>query len=499
MYTDWYPYATHLDCTGGTQSGKTSWLQHCERQRLKSAKPPGFCAIAFDQKHYDRLLEFIVYLDPKLRVITLDLSNQSSIVPCNWITNPNGEETGAHADRIANAIAGVLGAKNLDQMQNYAGTMTTLVRWCVETKQPVQTAFELLDFQSQSLRERALQMTRDPFTRRGLAELLSITRFGDWTYRVGSSWNRLREFENSVPLRRFTAADGALDIPAEVRNGSVILVNAAVSDTLKRDAAAMFTGLLLSEFTRASGRYYLDLDEAQLYMNYDIVSMLDTMAKRGLRLSLLHHTMGQFPDERVRASLERNCGIKIYFSGDSRKERLELVPELLSGPLNERQIKDVFHRLETSYIEREYEEESGHEGGSSGDTTYDEVTTFSENATWGTTTKRGTRFEPEQRRVESGIIEAPMDEKLSRLAEELKLGKRECWVKLPDRAYKTEVPDLKRHLLPPEYLLRFMGKHACGITPSEADSQYEKSRGSFIGESHATRSRKTQKKALAPL
>lgn len=104
------------------------------------------------------------------------------------------------------------------------------------------------------LRQEAIDIFPDPAAKAELEELQHITRWGDWIYRVGSSYGRLHELQNSPALKRFIP--GAVNIRQEVADGSIIVVNATPSDHSSRDASAAFCGLLLSEFTRAEGEYY---------------------------------------------------------------------------------------------------------------------------------------------------------------------------------------------------------------------------------------------------
>src|ERR1035438_3976775 len=122
----WFDYRTNCFVTGTTGAGKTSWLEDCQRDRILARK--GFCSLIFDQGHWDRLLEYLAYLNPRQPVIRLNLSESDFIVPCNWFSYPKGE-IGAHADRLTSAIAGSgQMLKNLADMQNYANVMAAVIR-----------------------------------------------------------------------------------------------------------------------------------------------------------------------------------------------------------------------------------------------------------------------------------------------------------------------------------------------------------------------------------
>ncbi len=430
MYPNWFHYRTNCFVTGTTGSGKTSWLEDCQRDRILARK--GFCSLIFDQHHYDRLTEYLAYLNPRQPVIRINLSQSDFIVPCNWFSYP-ATEIGAHADRLTSAIAGsgqVL--KNLAEMQNYASVMSTVIRWCAETHEPIQKA-DWLEFGSHGILEAAMRV-KHPRTVAELNLLAGITRYGDWSFRLGSTWNRLRLLSDSLPLRRFTGAQGTLNLQEAVDRQAIILVNLTPRDGFTFDAAALFASLILSEFTTVSGDYFLDLDEAPFYATYDTVRMLDLMCKKGLRVTLLSHDPRQFEDERIRVSLDINARIRVVFGGMRHEERKRLVPDFFPGQMAERWEKERFFGYQTTGY--------GEDGPDLGEHT-------------------------------TGVSEWSHEEKLFQLAEQLVLEKQKYLVQLPDGVSECRVPDLERFLISPERILQFNGRHTRGMLPEEADKLFQ--------------------------
>jgi hypothetical protein len=430
MYPHWYHYRTNCFCTGTTGAGKTAWLEDCQRDRIMVGQ--GFCSLIFDQDHWDRLIEYLAYLNPRQPVIRLNLSQSDFIVPCNWFSYPTGE-IGAHADRLATAIAGSgQMLKNLADMQNYANVMPAVIRWCAETHQPIQKA-EWLGFGNQAAILEAARMASHPRTIAELNLLAGITRYSDWSFRVGSTWNRLRLLSDSLPLRRFTGANGTLNLQDAVDKRAIVLVNLTPRDGFTFDAAAFFASLILSEFSTVSGNYFLDLDEAPHYVTYDVVRMLDLMCKKGLRVTLLAHDPQQFEGARILVSLGINAKIRVVFGGMQHEERKKLVPDFFPAQLGERWEKERFFGYH------------GH------DETFEEHTT--------------------------GVSEWSHEEKLSSLAGKLVLERQDYLVQLPDGVSTHRVPDLERFLISPARILEFNTRHPRGILPEEIDRQ-------LIGETH---------------
>ena len=437
MYPSWFDYRTNCFVTGTTGAGKTSWLEDCQRDRILARK--GFCSLIFDQGHWDRLLEYLAYLNPRQPVIRLNLSESDFIVPCNWFSYPKGE-IGAHADRLTSAIAGSgQMLKNLADMQNYANVMAAVIRWCAETHQPIQET-DWIGFGNQPAILEAARMVTHPRTIAELNIVADTTRYGDWSFLVRSTWNRLRLLSDSLPLRRFTGAQKTLNLQEAVDKQAIILVNLTPRDDFTYDAAALFASLILSEFTTVSGNYFLDLDEAPFYATYDTVRMLDLMCKKGLRVTILAHDPRQFEDERIRVSLDINARIRVVFGGMRHEEREKLVDDFFPDQLNARKEKERFFGYQTTGY--------GEDG-------------------------------PDIEEHTTGVSEWSHAEKRSQLAEQMVLGRQEYLVQLPTGVHQCKVPTLERFLISRARILEFNTRHPRGISPEDADRQLQST-----GETH---------------
>jgi hypothetical protein len=448
MYPHWFKHYSHCLVTGTIGSGKTSFLEDCQRDRVM--KGQGFCSLIFDQKHYDRLCDYLAYQGVR-NVVRLNLSQCDHVVPTNWFSNP-ATEVGAHAKRIAEAIAGAgQFMKNLQDMQNYSSMMSAVVRWCAEAKKPIQKA-DWVQFGNQpGILQAATEVTHE----RTVAELqliAGITRFADWSFRVGSTWNRLAPFSDSVALRRFTGCEGTLDLQEAVDRNAVILVNLTPHADFTYEAAYIYAALILSQFTLVEGDYYLDLDEAPFYVTYDVCKMLDLMCKKGLRVTLLCHDPRQFEDERIRVSLDINARIRVVFGGMRFEERKKIVADFFPSKLAERWEKERFYSYPT--------------------TGYELDPTMSETAgEFGSSITFADRLRPQVERVSSGVLEWSHEEKLSQLAERLVSDKREYLVQLPTGVFRNRVRTLDRFLISDHRRLEFNRHNPQGLTPEQADEQ----------------------------
>jgi hypothetical protein len=460
MFRSWYGFATHLIATGATGMGKSSWSEACRRNRLKGND--GYLSIMSGKGVFGRHWDYLRYMNPRKRVIGINLSDPENVTACNWISNLQGEEIGAHSSRIANAIAGAWGVKNLAEMQSYAIVAGGVVRWCAETGEPVQRAVEWLAFGATELQRKAFTMAKSDQVKRQISQIIAMTRFAEWNNRVGSTWNRLNEFVNSLALRRFTSLPDAIDIPAEVKAGSVVAVDLTPNSNLSWDAISVFASLLVSELLRAEGRFFIDLDECEHYLSFDAVRLLDTGRAKGLRFSLICHSESQFQDERIRASLDTNCGIRITFGGQGYWDRRRQTPELFAADLNARKIKETYYGYEQVLQP------------------FENVTQYPD----GESVLTGFRFEPGRRNMVTGRAEYSLEEKTSMAAERLATPRGIYHVKLPTGTQKRTVPCI-RHFLPNDrQIVEFERAQPRPVSGAEADRLENESRPKFNGDDH---------------
>jgi hypothetical protein len=475
MFTDWYRFDTHLITTGGTGFGKSSLSEDCRRDRLRHRDGYLSAMSGEDPKTgmsvYERHMNYLRYLNPEKRVIGIDLSHPDAVIPCNWFSNLQGEEIGAHSSRLAMAVAGAWGVKNLNEMMTYARVMKTVVGWCVESGQPIQRAVEWLDFGRTELQEKALRMAKSDRVKREIHRIMTAQR-NEWNSTVLSTLNRLDESVNSLALRRFTATEGALDIPAEVRAGSIICVNITPNANLGWEAVSVFMALLVSELLRARGRYFVDLDEVEHYLSFDTVRLLDVGRGNGIRFSLICHNEGQFDDERVTTSVDVNCGIKVVFGGMNYWNRRRIAPELFAKELNMRRIKETYRGYEQVpewYQTDTFSETEGEFPSSTSGTSY------------------GTRYVPGERNVVTGRAEYSLEEKTSMAAELLSTPRGVYHVKLPSGTFKRRVHYVRPFLPSARGVVEFEKSQGAGpgaMGADLADRLQNESRLKFLGDNH---------------
>ena len=500
MYRHWYHYDTHLLMTGGTGMGKSSLNEAWRRDCLTHHEP--MVSVMSGKGVYEKFIDFVNYYRPKQKVICIDLSNPEHIVPCNWFSNVQGEDIGAHSTRIAEAVAGAWGAKNTNDMMTYAAKMGSVVRWCAETGLPIQRAIEWLQYKS-PLQEKAYNLAKSDDVRQFIMELRGMSR-NEWAGTIRSTLNRLHEFSNSTALRRFTCTKEAIDIPAEVRRGSVIAVNITPQNDLAWPVSSVFAALLVSELLRADGRCFVHLDECEHYLSFDAVKLLDTSRARGLRFSLICHSDGQFDDPRTQLSVGINCGIKVVFGGLPPELRRKIALTMFEREINTRKIKDEFYgseQVREDYETRsETDSESENDGGSSG-TVFNEFTGQSDSETVTRQSgksrskgvQKGNRFVPGARTILTGRTEFSMEEKISLAAEILNTPRGVYHVKTPKGTTKASVPFIHSYSHSAKNVLEF--EHT--IPAHLIDQQEQESHDQFTGATDA-RPKRTTKKELSP-
>ena len=88
-------------------------------------------------------------------------------------------------------------------------------------------------------------------------------------------------------------------------------------------------------------RYYMIIDEFQLFLTPDIPEMLDQAAKYGIHLFLFHQHLSQLRqlDEQAYGAVMGNARIKAVFGGLSRQDARTMAEEIFPGQIDLRRVK----------------------------------------------------------------------------------------------------------------------------------------------------------------
>jgi hypothetical protein len=468
-----YGYRTHAHVMGTTQAGKSKLVEACCRAHIESGF--GFTVLDWHGTLYRDLTEYLAYRDPRQKVVLLNPSSGSTGSTVPW--NPfhfSGGDPAAFASHLVSLLAKVWGMENTNDMPNFRRIAQMLFTYVAVSGEPIQTAAMLLEYQNHGARQKALSILQDqPRARMEMEKLQiisakdpTVSSLKEWEWNVGSTLNRLGKLLDSRALVRMfgVPSETSLDIDKAIDEKAIILVNLSASDDFDPDSAATLAALLLSEFQRVAllhaeeeRPYFLYLDECQNYLTSDAARMLDQTAKAGLRLTLIHHHMGQFDDKKLIAALDMNAGIRFIFRMDDPLQATECAQELFMSELNQEWTRRERTRFVTDYDHEQFDTRDEHDSYSDGSTVYEEGASSNYSFSYGTTTHHVDRYVPRLKEISDNPEVWSRDEKLGQLAYRLmSLQSGCCYVKTPDGTCYHEVPYVLRHWTSSDTVLRFM-------------------------------------------
>ncbi len=489
MLHNWYSYATHCHVQGTSQSGKSKFSEHCIREHILAGN--GACLIDWHGTLYQSLVRYLAYVQPNRPIVLLNPSDGEYVIPFNPFALPTGREPSSHVNRLASVLVKPWGAENTNELPNYEWIVKMVLAFMAATGEPLHHAAKLLEFPKKELREYAISRIEDDYTKQQWKQLQYVQSLTEWNRHVGSTQRRLGRFLSSRSIVRFTGLKRpGISIAECIRQKAILLINLKPSHLLDPDSARVFAALLLSEFLDAAIEnmgdpqpYFLYLDECQNYLTTDAAQILDQVLKSGLRLTLLHHHLGQFHDNMpLKGSIDTNAKLKVVFAGLPLDEAKWMAEEFFLSEANERLCKEVRYRYRTEHVEMPYEVETESENGTSSSGFVGEVETGSWGRSSGRSVQRGTRFVPVEHKERDGQEDYGRDEKIAKLAARFASLKRgECYVKTPDDVYRYTVPWVEDYLLNPATFLQYkQSLHRNALTPTEADQLLKDEERKFL-------------------
>jgi hypothetical protein len=447
MFASWYKYKTHCHIVGTPQSGKSKFIELCIREKIKRGL--GVTLVDWHGKTYNEIAEYLAYLKPKQPIHLLNLSESTHILPYDPFALPDGWDVSAHAIHMTNVIIKAWGMENSNDLPTYRRVMKMLLSAASILKVPLHVAAILLELPKKELREWAISQIEDRYLRDQWTRFQYTRRFQDWKHEVQAVENRLDSIIGSRTLKLFTCIGSQFSIERAIEENAIVLVNLKPSRNLSPESGKVFAALLLAGYLQAAldraekpKPHFMYLDECQNYLSIDAAKMLDQVPKSGLRLTLAHHHLGQFSDStHLQQSIETDCRCKVVFAGLPIEAAKRAAEQFFIDQLNRRWWKDDKWTLVTDTFEMP--------AGSVTDTEGDHGRSKAVTQT--------TRLESSQRFVKNGQEDWSREEKVSHVAARfLSLKTGECYINLPDRTYRYEVPFVRRYLPNSDTVLRFM-------------------------------------------
>ena len=499
MFLNWFPYKTHAHITGGTQYGKSKLAELMMRMIIKC----GACLFLFDWHGtlFHDIVAYLAYLGIRRPVYLIDPSSSRYILGYNPFALPAGENLSAHVERLTRVILSVWGATDANMLPTFERVVKMVLSYAAVTGEPIHHALYLLDHWETELREHAIEITDDRRLKRQWQYLQSIRGSEQWGRQVESTQNRLGRFVGSDAFKLFTGSGAQFSVKQAIEENAIVLVNVRPDGaSLSTDSARLFTSLLFADVMHAAlkniGRpkkCFVIADECQNYINDFSAEMLDQTAKAGLRLTLIHHHLGQFDEQtHLLQSIESNAGIKIRFKGMPIAAVKPEAESMWLNELNKRWKKDDRFRVRTDYFEEDFVGGSETHGNTPGGPTSSETTTHA------------SHLVPYQYLEPDGQEDWSREEKLSKLAARFHaLQRAQCYVQLPDKTYLYNVPFVTPYLSSHDNYVKYL-KHLLRnhIPLHEAATRLKNAETTFLErsrEDERPRAKRTGKKASAHL
>lgn len=482
MFASWYNYKTHCHVTGTPQSGKSKFIDLCIREKVK--RQIGVTLFDWHGKAYNEMLRYLAYMKPKQPIYLLNLSKPDYILPYDPFALPEGWDLSAHVARITELVIKAWGTPDSNQMPTYERNMKMLATYAALARLPLHLVAKLLEYPKRELREHAIAITEGSVKQNWTQlQYLSLQKgkFDSYLKQIESTQNRLERFIGSNVIRLFTGLGNAGDgfsISNAWEENAIVLVNLAPSNMLAPESGRLFAALLLAGYLQTAldraetpKPHFIYLDECQNYLSLDAAAMLDQVPKSGLRMTLVHHHLGQFHDNiPLQESIKTDARCKVVFGGLPVRAAKEAAEEFFNDELNERMHKQTRHRTEVEFVEELTSGTTVTKGtGPGGDS--ESTSDFS-----------GSHLIPIHKIVEDGFDDYTMEEKISKFAARfLALKISECYIKVPHNVYQYKVPFIRQYLLNPDKVLGFMQEvHKHHIPLHEAEKILEEKERAFL-------------------
>ena len=302
---------THLEITGETGTGKSSFLHALIHQDIQSGKGVGVI-----DPHGKLVSDILRYSVPDHRiddVVVLDIANEFEPPPLNPLMS-SGEQTLLAAGQIVAVIDKIYEVKAQRAEDPMTAALITTIQDPTPTIRDVVRQFTDIPY-----RHRLLSQTRDAVTQEFWEEFeqMSPSVQRELSYPV---IHRMRHFYRNPTLYPIICHPDALDFAHQISQKKIILLSLGIDERKVPFTERQLLGaLLVSQIQMAVMQslnkavpFYLYVDEAQNFVTSSLEQLLAEARKYGLHLILAHQYLGQLKG-RVLESVLGNVGAKVAF------------------------------------------------------------------------------------------------------------------------------------------------------------------------------------------
>lgn len=351
---------THMYILGPTGVGKSQFLRSLFRKALDTGC--GLVLLDWKGDLYHEILRDLTYFGSHRKIVLLDAATGSYTVPYNPIASKTYDDPGVHASRNIDLAVKAWHAKDTNQTPLLEKILRIVFHYMIASGESLANAAQLLIGSSEIL-EHALHLLSVPEhdVAYGILRRLSNGNAREWREAVGSTESRLARFFDARAMRRVLGAESKLDMQKLLDENAIVLVSLGQSSNFYADSARVLAAWILNDIFLAarlrSGtrkRTIIFLDEFQQFLTDDLADMLDQVRAGGCSVVMAHQHLGHLlEDQKLMRSIFTNARIKAVFGGLDYQSAKTMVEEILLNKVNEREIKETYHRQEVEKHELE--------------------------------------------------------------------------------------------------------------------------------------------------
>lgn len=355
--------AVHTHIIGTSGKGKSKLLEHMLRNDLQYEN--GFMLLDPHGDVYQSTLEFASYYGLDDQIILIDPSDTLYSVGVNYLEyDPHITTPAAHADKVKKAITKAFGDEDLSERPRLDRWLKVTLQTLIAARRPISDYHSLLSVRDPSFRSwliTQLDPTQNDYV---IREWQSFAEYkaDEQKNILDSVENRLRIFVDDPVLERmFCQPKTTIDFRRAMDDGKAILVNLRKTQALSEEKRNLLGVLLIDKIMDAAElravdtpvelrrRFYLYIDEFELFLSEDIARGLKEMRKFELSFILAHQNIDEIKERHRKIySALGNAKLKVAF-GLAREDAEIMAKELFD--LSEDTIKDEI--FQTKFYPRE--------------------------------------------------------------------------------------------------------------------------------------------------
>ena len=347
----------HFYVMGGSNMGKSSFLEYLIRQDIKQRR--GLGLIDPHAQLFKRIKAYLALngREVESRVVIIDPTDKENTVCFNPLELTKNVEADYQAEQLVAAFQKIWGKSWGDRMANIFTHVLIALAENGLTLAEVELILENDNIRRKLTRNLKNEETRQFFRKyETWSEKLKIER-------TESTINKVSQFLTNPKVREmFVSPKSTFDFREIMDSGKILLVNLDKGQ-LNPNTSGLLGSLLMSKIQMAAFSrsdlpeerirpFYLYIDEFQNFADESFTTILDESRKYQLSMTLAHQHLGQL-DKKLKGSILANCGLHAFFHMQWQDATL-LAREAYAGIFAESPPWDMLVQKLQSFMQRQF-------------------------------------------------------------------------------------------------------------------------------------------------